>query len=151
MERLGISAGQLGIVAAVVFGSAAVSALSLGRMADKVSPQIQLIINFSGTAIALVAAAFITSFWVLILAGILSGSTQAISNPTTNRVILEILPVEKRPGWIGIKQSGVQAAQLFSGIFFPAVAMWLGWTGAALGGSAIAVFLTVYGLWVLAR
>src|SRR5699024_6495474 len=71
---------------------------------------------------------------------------QAISNPTTNRVIIRAVPAAQRTGWIGVKQSGVQASQLFSGLFFPAVALALGWTGAALGGAVVCVLLWLVSL-----
>ena len=141
IEQLGISAGQLGYIVTVVFAAAAVSSIWLGRLADKISARSQMMIIFLGTALALVVAAFAPNYWLLIVAAILAGPAQAISNPTTNRVIIRAVPAHKRTGWIGVKQSGVQASQLFSGLFFPAVALALGWTGAALGGALVAVLL----------
>src|SRR5699024_4541443 len=79
-------------------------------------------------------------------AAVLAGPAQAISNPTTNRVIIRAVPAAQRTGWIGVKQSGVQASQLFSGLFFPAVARALGWTGAALGGAVVCVLLWLVSL-----
>lgn len=146
IEQLGITAGQLGLIVTVVFAAAAVSSISLGNLADKISARAQMLIIFLGTAVALVVAAFAHSYWLLLVAAVLAGPAQAISNPTTNRVIIRAAPLEKRTGWIGIKQSGVQASQLFSGLFFPAVALALGWTGAALGGALVAVLLWVFSL-----
>lgn len=149
VERIGISAGQLGLLAAVVFGSAAISAQGLGRLADRISPKLQLILNFSGTVAALTIAATTSSFWALVAAAVLSGISQAISNPTTNRVIMEVVPPQKQATWLGIKQSGVPLSQFFAGMFFPAMAIWLGWVGATLGAVLIVIALTVYGAWIL--
>lgn len=148
VERTEISAGQIGTVAAVVFGSAALAAPSLGRLADAVSPWQQLALNFGGAAGALAIAALTTSFGWILVAAVFAGVSQAISNPTTNRVILEVVPATGRAGWIGMKQAGVPLAQFFAGIFFPAVAVWVGWTGAALSGVVLALFCAVCGLWV---
>ena len=146
IDQLGISAGQLGLIVTVVFAAAALSSIWLGHLADKISARSQMLIIFVGTAVALVVAAFAPSYWVLLVAAVLAGPAQAISNPTTNRVIMRAVPLEKRIGWIGVKQSGVQASQLFSGLFFPGVALALGWTGAALGGALVCVLLWLVSL-----
>lgn len=146
IEQMGITAGQLGLIVTVVFAAAAVSSIWLGNLADKISARSQMLIIFVGTAVALVVAAFAHSYWLLLVAAVLAGPAQAISNPTTNRVIIRAVPAHKRTGWIGVKQSGVQASQLFSGLFFPAVALALGWTGAALGGALVSVVLWLISL-----
>ena len=146
IEQLGITAGQLGLIVTVVFAAAAISSIWLGNLADKISARSQMFIIFVGTAVALVVAAFAQTYWLLLVAAVLAGPAQAISNPTTNRVIIRAVPADKRTGWIGVKQSGVQASQLFSGLFFPAVALALGWTGAALGGALVSVLLWLISL-----
>ena len=146
IEQLGITAGQIGFIVTVVFAAAAVSSIWLGNLADKISVRRQMLLIFLGTALALVVAACAESYWLLLVAAVLAGPAQSISNPTTNRVIMRAVPRERRTGWIGIKQSGVQASQLFSGLFFPAVALALGWTGAALGGALVCVLLWLVSL-----
>src|SRR5699024_12201284 len=59
---------------------------------------------------------------------------------------MRAVPHHKRTGWICVKQSGVQASQLFSGLYFPAVVLALGWTGAALGGAVVCVLLWLVSL-----
>ena len=146
IEQLGITAGQIGFIVTIVFAAAAVSSIWLGNLADKISVRRQMVLIFLGTALALAVAAFAESYWLLLVAAVLAGPAQSISNPTTNRVIMRAVPLEKRTGWIGVKQSGVQASQLFSGLFFPAVALALGWTGAALGGALVCVLLWLVSL-----
>lgn len=146
IEELGITAGQIGFIVTVVFAAAAVSSIWLGNLADKISVRAQMLLIFVGTAVALVVAAFAANYWLLLVAAVLAGPAQAISNPTTNRVIIRAVPVAKHTGWIGVKQSGVQASQLFSGLFFPAIALALGWTGAALGGALVCVLLWLVSL-----
>ena len=116
MERLDVTSGQLGTVMTVVFAAAAVTSLGLGRAADRLSARAQLSIIFGGTAAALVLGAVAPSLPVLYAAAAVAGVTQAISNPTTNRIIRTVVPPERRIGWVGVKQSGVQAAQLVGGL-----------------------------------
>lgn len=141
IEQMGITAGELGRVVSVVFGSAALASIWLGRLADRMTPRSQLALIFLGSALALVLGAFAPNYAVLLAAAVLAGPAQAISNPTTNRIIIEQVPPIRRAGVIGVKQSGVQASQLFSGLFFPAVGLALGWTGAALGAAAVSAAL----------
>lgn len=141
VDRLGIPDGLLGSVVSVVFVSAALTSLWLGRLADRLSVQAQLAIVFGGSALALVCTAFAQHYAVLLVAAALVGPTQAIANPTTNRIILAEAPPGRKTSWIGVKQSGVQASQLFAGLFFPAVALAFGWTGAALGAALVAGLL----------
>src|SRR4051812_6991273 len=143
---LGISQGQFGLLATAVFASAAVSSSWLGRLSDRISNRAQLILIFAGTALALVIAAFGQHYLVLLLAALLAGPAQAISNPTTNRIIINHVAPPRRPGWIGVKQSGVQGSQLFVGLVFPPVALLAGWQGAMALGAVVAVALLVYGL-----
>lgn len=147
IERLGVTSGQLGTVMTAVFAAAAVTSLGLGRAADRLSSRAQMSIIFGGTAVALVMGAFAPSLPVLYAAAAVAGVTQAISNPTTNRIIRTVVPPERRIGWIGVKQSGVQAAQLFGGLFFPAASLALGWTGAALVVAVLACVLWGFALW----
>ncbi|MDP1142762.1 MFS transporter, partial [Klebsiella pneumoniae] len=65
IEQMGITAGQLGLVVTVVFASAAVSSMWLGRLADRMTPRAQLILIFLGTALALVVGAFAPTYWAL--------------------------------------------------------------------------------------
>ncbi|MFD1214551.1 MFS transporter [Arthrobacter sp. GCM10027362] len=143
---LGISQGQFGLLATAVFASAAVSSSWLGRLSDRTSNRAQLILIFAGTAVALVVAALAHHYVALLIAALLAGPAQAISNPTTNRIIINHVAPPKRPGWIGVKQSGVQGSQLFVGLVFPAMALWAGWQGAMMLGAVVALVLLAYGL-----
>lgn len=151
VDRLGIPDGLLGSVVSVVFVSAALTSLWLGRLADRLSVRAQLAIVFGGSALALVCAAFAQHYAMLLVAAALVGPTQAIANPTTNRIILAEAPPGRKTSWIGVKQSGVQASQLFAGLFFPTVALAFGWTGAALGAAAVAGVLWVLAVRVVGR
>ena len=141
---LGISEAQFGLLATVCFLSAALSSVSLGRLSDRISGRAQLMLIFGGTALALLLMAVSGSYLWLLIAVALAGPAQAISNPTTNRVIAHQVDPARRPGWLGIKQSGVQASQLFSSLFFPAAALLVGWRGAAAGAAVVMAVLLVY-------
>jgi predicted MFS family arabinose efflux permease len=75
---------------------------------------------------------------------VIAGPAQALSNPMTNRVIMQRVAADKRARWIGVKQSGVQASQLFAGLFFPSVALLAGWQGAAAAAAGVALALMLW-------
>lgn len=144
ISDLGISEAQFGLLATVCFLSAALSSISLGRLSDRISGRAQLLLIFGGTALALILMAVSRSYVWLLVAVALAGPAQAISNPTTNRVITHHVEPARRPGWLGIKQSGVQASQLFSSLFFPAAALLAGWRGSAAGAAVVMGALLLY-------
>lgn len=141
IDRLGVTSGQLGTVLTVVFASAAMTSVGLGRAADRLSSRVQMSIIFGGSAAALTVGAVASTLGALYAAAVLAGVTQAISNPTTNRIIRTAVPADRRIGWIGVKQSGVQVSQLVAGLFFPAATLALGWTAASLAAAGLAAVL----------
>lgn len=151
IEHFGITEGQVGLIITVVFGSAALSSVWLGSLADRISSRMQMLILFIGPALAFFVALLSQQYWVLLLGALIAGPTQAISNPTTNRVILNQVPLAQQSNWLGIKQSGVQASQLFAGIFFPLAALWAGWVGAAGAGAVLMFLLWAYSLTIIPR
>ncbi|WP_415855129.1 MFS transporter [Sinomonas sp. G460-2] len=146
LHDLGMSQSQLGLLAGAVFASAAVGSMWLGQLSDRATSRQQFLLIFGGTVLALVVAALAQNFWVLLVAVVLAGPAQSISNPTTNRLVVTAVPQAQRSGWIGIKQSGVQASQLFAGLFIPAVSLWLGWHGAFALAALVALGLLWYAL-----
>jgi predicted MFS family arabinose efflux permease len=144
ISDLGISDGQFGLLATVCFLTAALSSAGIGRLSDRLPVKAQLAIIFGGTACALVAIALAPSYWWLLIAVAIAGPGQSLSNPLTNRIIIYNVSPAKRGSWIGVKQSGVQASQLFAGLFFPSVALLLGWTGATAAGAVVALILMLW-------
>ena len=141
LHDLGMTQSQFGLLAGGVFASAAVGSAWLGRLSDRATSRQQLLLIYGGTVLALVIASLAQNFWVLLVAVIVAGPAQSISNPTTNRLIVTAVPPAQRSGWIGVKQSGVQASQLFAGLFIPAVSLWLGWHGAFALAALVALGL----------
>lgn len=144
VPELGISQGQYGILSSLLFVSAAIAALGVGRMADVLSLRTQMVLNFGGAAIALVLAAIGPAYYMLIAAVIVGGLTQSIATPTTNRVILQYVDPRRHATWIGVKQSGVQASQFFVGLMVPIVAVIASWTAAAFGLALLSCLLLAW-------
>jgi MFS family permease len=141
IDSLQISPGQFGLLATVCFLTAGISSGIFGRFSDKMRGRTQISLIFGGAAVAVVLVTVSFNFLWLLLGVALSGSAQALSNPATNRLVMDHVPPHKRAGWIGIKQSGVQGSQFFAGIAFPILALVAGWRGTTALSAIIALML----------
>lgn len=138
IDALRLSPTQYGAVAGVVFGSAALTALTLSGASGRLGTRTVMAAVSVGSVMGLLVFALAQSFiWVLV-AAVLCGAAQALSNPVTNRVAAAE-PLARRGSLIGWKQSGVQMAQLTAGITAPVIASLAGWRWAAAAGIAIGV------------
>lgn len=148
IDSLKITPGQFGLLAAVCFLAAGVSSGMFGQFSDRMRGRTQISLIFGGAAVSMMLAAVSGGFRWLVVAVALSGAAQAISNPATNRLVMDHVPPRKRAGWIGVKQSGVQGSQFFAGIVFPAVSLVTGWRGVA-GLSCILALVLLIVAWRL--
>ena len=140
---LGISEAQFGLLATACFACAAIGNATMGRLADRHSDRSLMTLTFVLAAAALAMVAVPASFWMLLIAAGISGIAQSFPNGVTNRILLERVPVSKRIGWVGIKQSGVQVSQLTASLAFPLLAAAAGWRGAALTIAIVPLILMV--------
>ncbi|WP_218221898.1 MFS transporter [Nesterenkonia sp. Act20] len=140
---LGINEAQFGLLATTCFACAALGNATLGRLADRHSDLGLMTAVFLMSTLALVLAGVPGGYLVLIIAAGLSGFAQSFPNGVTNRVLLERVPAQKRIGWVGIKQSGVQVSQLVASLTFPLLALLIGWRGTALLATLLPLGLLV--------
>lgn len=140
---LRISEAQFGLLATACFGCAAIGNATLGRLADRHSDRSLMTLVFVLAAAAMTLVAVPAGFWMLLVAAGISGIAQSFPNGVTNRILLERVPVSKRIGWVGIKQSGVQVSQLTASLAFPLLAAAAGWRGAALAIAIVPLLLMV--------
>lgn len=137
IDDLGLSDGRYGAIATVTFGSAALGALLLSGSTSRFSARSVMVGVAIGAGAGLVLLSAAHSYWVVLLAAVIAGVAQSLSNPATNRMVAE-LPPERRGALIGWKQSGVQIAQLLGGVLAPTIAVLAGWRWAPAAGLVIA-------------
>lgn len=135
---LALSPAQYGAIATVTFGSAALGALALGGPSSRFGGRSVMVAVAIGSGTGLAVLALAHTYRVVLVAAVVCGVAQSLSNPATNRVVAS-LPGERRGALIGWKQSGVQMAQLVAGLLAPSVAVLAGWRWAAVVGSLLAV------------
>ncbi|MFJ2621389.1 MFS transporter [Glutamicibacter sp. NPDC087344] len=150
INDLGISETQFGLLATVCFGCAALGNAAFGTFADRQPDTRLLLIVFGLAAAAMGIAAIPAGYVVLLVAAGISGFAQSFPNGVTNRILAQRVPPEKRIGWTGVKQSGVQVSQLIGSVGFPLLAAVIGWHGASLVGAVLAAIVGVLAVRVLA-
>ncbi|MDQ4027437.1 MAG: MFS transporter [Actinomycetota bacterium] len=143
---LELSRGALGALTTVMFAVGAGLSPVAGRMADEVGGRRLLVTLFVAAGVAFAAAAAAPTYPLLIIACCIFGLSLAAGNPSTNKLIVEYLPIGRQGMITGIKQSGVQVGIFAAGALLPPTALWLGWRGALLAS----IVLPTAGL-VLAR
>lgn len=135
VAELGLSRTQFGSFATTTFLAAALSSGLVGRLVDRVHERTTMFLLFAGSAAVLWLAAAAQSYAWLLVAVVLSGLVQALSNPVTNRLISGHVPLHQRGTVMGVKQAGVQMAQAFAGLLLPALALVAGWRGSLAAAS----------------
>lgn len=145
IKDLGLSAVEFGLLTTTCYLGAGCGSAVMGHVSDSVATRIQLVIVFGGSAVAF-ALSVIPLFSMLLVASVISGIAQSMSNPATNRIVADLAPLGRAGVWIGIKQSGVQIGQLTAGVAFPFLATHLGWNAVAGASTILLLILLVLSL-----
>jgi MFS family permease len=139
----GVEAVAAGVT--VFFLAGAVTAGWGGRLADHIGALRAMRRCILVTAAALGAAALAPSLPVLFLLLAIAGVANAVTQPAINLFVAEEIPADRQGLGFGIKQSGIPAAILLSGLALPVLALPLGWRVTlalcALGPLAVGVAL----------
>ena len=151
VDTYGITEGQYGFIITAVFVMAGLTAPFLGVLADRLNTRLQLTLIFGGVLVAFLFSATWQSYAMLLIAALVAGVAQSFSNPVTNRIIAQRVPLAQRSAWMGWKQSGVQVGLLVAGLTFPLIGATFGWRGAALFGAALCAPALVLGWLVITR
>jgi predicted MFS family arabinose efflux permease len=146
LEDLGISRTQLGLTFAAFSMTSAVTAPSIGGLADR-SVRSIMIALFATGALGIVMASLAESYWMMMAAAVVSGLALGAGNPVTNRVVSLRIPHRSRGLAVGIKQSGPPLGLLVAGVTLGPLAAAVGWRPAL----ALTAVMPVAGLVVVRR
>ncbi|MDG4798347.1 MFS transporter [Micromonospora sp. WMMD1082] len=135
-----LSRSQLGIVTSAYYLAAAALSPVMGHWVGALGARRAMLLTIAFAAIGAATLAAATTLLAVMVAVVVAGAAAAVANPATN------LAIAARPQphavLIGVKQSGVQAAALLTGISLPAIALATTWRYAVLA-TAGACLLTL--------
>jgi len=127
IDDLTIGRTELGIAVAAISGVAAATSLRAGRLTDLRGGRTAMLVVFSLGAIAIGGLALAPSYPLLLAFTLVAGLCSGVSNPATNKVIVETLVPGRRGLVTGVKQAGEMVAVVACGGVLPAVAVTAGW------------------------
>jgi MFS family permease len=137
--EFGVSEGTYGWALGSFFLGAGSGSVMLGRLAQRIGARSQISFALAGTmAVELTLAVGARSFGTLItclaLAGLMNAANQTAVNLALSQARLSRLGLA-----IAIKQSGMPAASLLSGVAIPVLALTVGWRWAFVMGASMAL------------
>ncbi|OCX15319.1 MFS transporter [Ectopseudomonas hydrolytica] len=149
---LAISRQQLGWLTASTFGLAAVLSPWAGTLVQRMGTRAGLVSMFLLVGLSFSLMAILPGFGGLITALLFCGIAQSLANPATNQAIAHGVPVARKAGVVGLKQSGVQASALLAGVALPPLVLLWGWRGALATWVPVALLMAaLVSRWVPAK
>jgi predicted MFS family arabinose efflux permease len=138
-DEFGVAEARYGWAMSSYFLAATAGSVVLGRLAQRVGPRRQLLVGLLvaavvNLAIATVAGTFFGLVALLAAAGFCNAGSQTAVNLALARARVPRLGLA-----IAIKQSGMPAASMLSGLAVPAIALTLGWRWAFAAVAVITV------------
>ncbi|CAG4923887.1 unnamed protein product, partial [Acidithrix sp. C25] len=143
-QSLKFSIGQLGILVAVFFASAAIVSLASGSLAERAGgPTIMRICvsvsSLSMASISLFVHSISTMIVILAIAGMANGANQ----PAANLFVIHSVNKSRRGFALGVKQAAIPVATLLAGLAVPSVALTIGWRYAYAMGALFALLVVI--------
>lgn len=141
---LHIKATDIGIGVAAFFASSALCSVTAGRLAERVGALkmmrfAALVAMISMTGLGLLTHALWNLAALLALGGVSNGAMQ----PAANLYLSKNVHTQRQGLAFGIKQAGIPAATLLSGVAVPTLALTEGWRSAYLAGAGFATCVVV--------
>ncbi|MQB01538.1 MAG: MFS transporter [Actinobacteria bacterium] len=132
VEEVGLSRVQVGMVVAIYFLVGTVLSPGSGSAVDVFGGWRLLFALFVASAGAMVMLSLAPGVAVMILAAVIAGVALGISNPVTNKVLVQGIEPRHR-GWVmGIKQTGSYVGAMVSGSLLPLLLTVMGWRAASM-------------------
>ncbi len=141
--EFGVAEGRYGWAMSTYFLAATAGSIVLGRLAQVIGPRRQLTLALLGAAVVdLCIALFANEFGYLIaflaIAGLCNAAAQTAVNLGLTQAGLPRLGLA-----LAVKQSGMPAASMLSGVAVPAIALTLGWRWAFVVAATVALIALV--------
>ena len=143
-QSLHFSIALVGVAVAIFFGTAAVTSLFAGSIAERHGgSKVMRLATFASSIamglIALVAHSFLGLAILLAFAGVANGTNQ----PANNLFVINAVKSNRRGFALGVKQAAIPVATLLAGLAVPSVALTIGWRYVYLFAAGIALVVSL--------
>jgi MFS family permease len=137
VRDLGLRDVEIGALPSLMYATGALLAGSAGRLVDHIGPRRTCLLVPPAVAVANLGFGLAPNWAALVAAAIVGGVGLASTNPATNRLVVEAVPVASRGAAMGWKQAGVSASSFLVGALLPSIATRWDWRAAAVFGSVV--------------
>lgn len=146
IEDFGLARAQVGILVTATGLVGALAAATFGRVTDRVGAVASTRTVLALGTVTLLGLALSPTYVMLVAASLVTGIPNGWSNPATNSLIVENIPIGQRGVVTGVKQSGVQIGTFLGGLLLPPLAALWDWR-LAVGSFALIPIAALGGLW----
>ncbi|MBW0120302.1 MFS transporter [Pseudonocardia oceani] len=126
---------QVGLLVGAFFGATGLGSIVGGRIAERVGPRRAVVADQLVVALALVTAALLPHYAVLLGAAVVAGAGYALTNAGTSIAIAAALPPHRHGVALAVRTAGVPLLVAVSAVVAAGSAELVGWR-AVLGGYA---------------
>jgi MFS family permease len=127
IEEFSVTRFQVGILVTATGLVGSLVSPTFGRVTDRVGAVTSTRAVLALGLATLIGLALSPTYLMLVTASLLTGVPNGWSNPATNALIVENMPIGQRGMVTGIKQSGVQVGTFLGGLLLPPLALKWGW------------------------
>ena len=135
-----ISRGELGLLIGLSMVIGGACSPVVGVLTDRLGGRKALALTFALAGAGYLVAAGAGAYLVLMLAAVLTGISNGLTNPATNKLIATEVAPGRRGLITGTKQSGVQIGTALLGLLVPLGAIAWGWRVTVLIVGAVCLF-----------
>lgn len=136
---LGFSETVLGAMVSASLATSAIASMSFGHWIEKRGSTVSMRFACLIGAASLVASALAPGWPVLAVTVAVGGLANALAQPASNALVVEMFPPHRHAIALGVKQAAIPTATLLAGIAVPAVALTVGWRWAYAAAAAAAL------------
>lgn len=124
---LDLSRWQVGLLVGAFFGATGLGSIVGGRVAERIGPRRAVVADQLVVALALVTAALLPHYPVLLVAAVVAGAGYALTNAGTSIAIAAVLPPERHGVALAVRTAGVPLLVAVSAVAAAGTAELVGW------------------------
>jgi sugar phosphate permease len=120
-DQYDLSLAEVGLLLAAAWVGSTLTLLPWGLAADRFGERAVLALGLSGSAIALVGAGFVSSFWLLLLLLAVAGASGSSVNSASGRAVMQWFGEHERGLALGIRQTAIPLGGLVGALAVPPI------------------------------
>lgn len=136
-HALHLTTADIGLGVTAFFGASALCSVSSGAASERAGSWAIMELAAAISLASMAGIGLVTHhLWSLLALLVIGGIGNGMMQPATNLLLSQVVHDDRQGLAFGVKQAGIPAATLLSGLAVPALALTVGWQAAYLAGAA---------------